>query len=343
MANLELHLLPLERVGDLGRRFDLIVCTGVLHHLPDPDGGLAALRAALKPGGAADLMVYAAYGRAGIYMLQEYARRLGLGHADEEIRDLAATLTAMPPGHPLARLLGASPDFRRKDALADALLNPLDRAYTVPELMDFLERGGLSFGRWRRQAPYSPRCGALAATPHGARLSALPRPEQHAAVELFRGTMLRHSLVARRDDDPHRDRIIWFEGGDGEWLSYVPIRAPDAVTVRERPPPGAAAALVNRGHADRDLVLPIDALELRLLEAVDGRRTVGEIARRAEAPASRARRLFEQLWLYDQVVFDASRASAAGERDPATPAAVTPATPPAARAARRRTRSAGRA
>ncbi len=42
------------------------------------------------------LMVYAAYGRAGIYMLQEYCRRLGIGHTDQEIQDLAVTLTALP-------------------------------------------------------------------------------------------------------------------------------------------------------------------------------------------------------------------------------------------------------
>src|SRR5262245_18251381 len=37
LRNLELHRLAIEQVGELGQRFDLIVCTGVLHHLPDPD------------------------------------------------------------------------------------------------------------------------------------------------------------------------------------------------------------------------------------------------------------------------------------------------------------------
>ena len=40
LSNLEVRQLPIERVGELGRRFDKIVCTGVLHHLPDPDVGL---------------------------------------------------------------------------------------------------------------------------------------------------------------------------------------------------------------------------------------------------------------------------------------------------------------
>src|SRR6185312_10486245 len=119
----------------LGARFEQIVCTGVLHHLADPDAGLAALRAALAPGGTMHLMVYAPYGRAGVYMLQELCRRLGIGADPEGIADL----------------LGAAPDFRDAAALADALLHPQDRAYSVPELFDFLARGGLSFLRWLKQ------------------------------------------------------------------------------------------------------------------------------------------------------------------------------------------------
>ena len=202
LTNLEVYQLPVERAGELGRSFDEIVCTGVLHHLADPDAGLRALRDVLKPDGAMHLMVYAAYGRAGVYMLQDYCRRLGIGNTEKEIRDLANTLRALPQDHPLARLLGESADFRSQAGLADALLHPRDRAYTVPELFDFLERAGLVFGRWVRQAPYLPQCGALAATPHASRLAMLPLPEQYAAVELFRGTMVRHNLIAYRDDHP---------------------------------------------------------------------------------------------------------------------------------------------
>lgn len=55
---------------DLGR-FDYIDCCGVLHHLPDPAAGFRALRAALAPGGGMGVMVYAPYGRSGVYPLQE--------------------------------------------------------------------------------------------------------------------------------------------------------------------------------------------------------------------------------------------------------------------------------
>ena len=212
LENLELHQLPIERVHELGRTFDQVVCTGVLHHLPDPDVGLRALRDVLCPHGAMHLMVYAPYGRAGIYMMQEYCRLLRISLSDEDLRDLSATLEELPADHPIANLMRGAKDFRHPDALADALLHPLDRAYTVPELYAWLERCGMSFGRWVQQAPYLAQCGMIAKTPHAARLASLAAPVQHAAVELFRGTMIRHNLIAYRDDRAGENQPITFVG-----------------------------------------------------------------------------------------------------------------------------------
>jgi 2-polyprenyl-3-methyl-5-hydroxy-6-metoxy-1,4-benzoquinol methylase len=86
LRNLELRRLAIEDVGGLGETFDEIVCTGVLHHLPNPDLGLRSLRAALAQDGALHIMVYAAYGRAGVYMMREYCRLLGVRATEEELR-----------------------------------------------------------------------------------------------------------------------------------------------------------------------------------------------------------------------------------------------------------------
>ena len=190
LDNLEVRQLSVERVAALGESFDHIVCTGVLHHLSDPDAALRALRGALAPNGALHLMVYAPYGRAGVYILQDYCRCLGIGHTDAEICDLAASLKTLPPDHPLAPLLRSSADFASSAGVADALLHPQDRSYSVPQLMEFLERAGLAFGRWVRQAPYLPWCGALASAPHHSKLIELTAERQYAAIELFRGCLL---------------------------------------------------------------------------------------------------------------------------------------------------------
>jgi SAM-dependent methyltransferase len=305
LTNLETEQRAIERVDAMERRFDLIVCTGVLHHLVRPADGLRALRSVLKPDGAIYLMVYAPYGRAGIYMLQEYCRRIGIGTSDPEIKDLSAAVAALPRQHPLVATLAAARDSRNSDALADALLNPRDRSYSVSQLFDLLDRGGLTFRRWYWQAPYLPQCGAFAAMPHASRVATLPLDQRSAAMELWRGTMASHSFVAYRNDAPDESgATVRFD--DGRWPGYVPIRLPYTVCVEQRLPPGAAAVLLNRSHQHHDLVVAIGRPEKQMFDDIDGRRTIAEIAARAGGDGAPrcASAFFEKLWQYDQVVFD---------------------------------------
>ncbi len=311
LRNLQLRQLAVEHVEELETSFDQVVCTGVLHHLPNPDAGLAALRSVLKPDGAMHLMVYAPYGRTGIYMLQEFCRRVDIPATDHGIRDLVTALQSLPVDHPLQNLLRQAPDFRHEAALADALLHPQDRAYSVPQLFAFLQNAGLTFGRWVKQAPYSVACGVLARLPQAAQMAALSSVEQFAAAELFRGTMLRHSVIAYRDDRHPDVQPIDFSGD--AWLRYIPLRMPDTLSIQERLPSGAAAVLINQTHTDRDLFLPISAAEKRLLDGVDGLRTIREIEELTQATSSDTSqfelggKFFERLWWQDQAVFDASR------------------------------------
>ena len=306
LRNLDLHRLAIEEAGELGRMFDQIVCTGVLHHLPDPDVGLKSLRSVLAPEGAMHLMVYAAYGRAGIYMMQEYCRLLGVGATEQELRDLGMTVGALSADHPIAAVAKRAKDFRNPDALADALLHPQDRAYSVPQLYAWLQRCGLSFGRWFEQAPYLPQCGATARSPHAARLASLPPPLQHAAVELLRGTMTRHNFIAYRDDRLGESQPITFEGD--AWRGYVPLRLPWTLRIRDRVPPGSVAVLINQAHTYPDLALPIDAAQERIFAAIDGNRSIDDILRDAAGAGGdeQAGSFIRQLWEYDQLVFDAT-------------------------------------
>src|SRR5262249_39701243 len=154
-----------------------------------------------------------------------------------------------------------------------ALLNPRDRAYSVPQLFDVIDRNGLRFGRWYWQAPYLPQCGAIATTPHSCRLAALSARDQYAAVELWRGTMTAHSAIGYRDDASSRDLAF-----DGErWREYFPVRLPSTMCVQERVPRGAAGVLLNRSHPFHDLILVITAEEERLFDAIDGSRSIGNI------------------------------------------------------------------
>jgi len=317
LTNLETEQRSIEEVGGLGNRYDLIVCTGVLHHLADPDTGLHALRSVLKPEGVVYLMVYAPYGRAGVYLLQDYCRRLGIGTSDEAIDELMSVIRALPQQHPLWALLRGSRDAANADALADALLNPRDRSYSVPQLLDFIDRSGLTFSRWFTQAPYLPQCGAIAATAHAGRLQGLPERERYAAMELWRGTFASHTVVLCRNDAGAEHARVTFDGD--RWSGFVPIRLPGVVCVRERVPAGATAVLLSRYHTHPDLIVPVAADEERMIDAIDGRRSLGEIVRMTGGDPARSRAFFEKLFWYDQIVFDVSQTAGASCTVPSFP------------------------
>ncbi len=179
--------------------FDYVDCCGVLHHLPDPDAGFRALAEALAPGGGIGLMVYAPYGRAGVYPLQEAFAALLPGLAPEERLRLARPVVeALPETHPFRQNphLG---DHRASEAgFYDLLLHGRDRPYAVAELDAALGRAGLERVSFTEPALYDPLTWLPAAAHWGERVAALAEGERAALAERLSGAMKTHTLYAAR-------------------------------------------------------------------------------------------------------------------------------------------------
>ena len=124
LHNLDLAQLPIERAGELGASFDYIVCTGVLHHLPDPDAGLRALRECSRRRRHASDGLRALRPRRHLHAAGLLPPARHRHQHEAEIRQLAASLVMLPPDHPLMPLLRKVPGLRNPAGLADALLNP---------------------------------------------------------------------------------------------------------------------------------------------------------------------------------------------------------------------------
>lgn len=130
---------------DLGS-FDYINCFGVLHHLDDPDAGLKALTAVLKDEGAMGIMLYGQYGRSSIYQLQELLRKINKNIDDpqQKVDRCKAILQSLPATHPFRRSkFMQSPDIASDEGIYDLLLHSQDRAYTAPEVYEFVHQAGL--------------------------------------------------------------------------------------------------------------------------------------------------------------------------------------------------------
>ncbi len=159
LTNIAFHVGSLLDIGqmDLGV-FDYIDCTGVLHHLADPPAGLNALAGVLVDGGGIGLMVYGAHGRTGVYPMQAALRTLAPNDdAANQIRLTRKLLAGLPETNWLRR----NPDLSSLEAgddagLFDLLLHSQDRAYTVPEVAEFVSGAGLTLVSFVEPARYDP-------------------------------------------------------------------------------------------------------------------------------------------------------------------------------------------
>ncbi|HVQ99972.1 MAG TPA: class I SAM-dependent methyltransferase, partial [Mycobacterium sp.] len=294
LFNLELHRLPIEELPSLGLDFDLIVSTGVLHHLADPQAGMNAVAGCLRPDGAMGVMLYAKYGRIGIELLQADFRDLGLGQNESSIALVRETLSLLSSDHPVQPYLRAARNLPSDAALVGTFLHGRERSYTVDDCLDLVTTAGLVFQGWFHKAPYYPH--DLFARPNAVypAVNALPEPTLWSVMERLHTVNACHFFMACRPERPKESYAIDFSTQD--CLDYVPLMR------------------MRCGLSDTEIFRPnwrtrLNSAQLPFVQHVDGHRTIREIAASVHIGASSrgsradvekfARRLFQALWRLD--------------------------------------------
>ena len=128
---------------NIQERFDIVECTGVLHHMAEPEAGLKALLAVLAPGGAMKIALYSAAARANVTRLREWIAARGYPASLEGIRRFRAELPAS--GHPDAEATRRSIDYNASSAIRDLLFHAQEHQFTVPEIERLLAGNNLEF------------------------------------------------------------------------------------------------------------------------------------------------------------------------------------------------------
>ncbi|MFF4716886.1 aspartyl/asparaginyl beta-hydroxylase domain-containing protein [Streptomyces eurythermus] len=126
---------------ELPHAYDLIVCSGVLHHLPDQRAGLRWLTERLAPDGLLFLWLYNALGEHDRMLERELVRILAGGAVDESGLDIVRAL-----GLALSRTRygataqgGGDTDTVQAAVDADAYLNPIVRPVRFSDVPDLFE------------------------------------------------------------------------------------------------------------------------------------------------------------------------------------------------------------
>ncbi len=285
----------LLEIGSLAHGpYDYIDCCGVLHHLTDPNAGLAALAAQLAPGGGMGLMLYGAYGRTGVYPLQGALRLLAGGLPDRDRVALARRVLAALPETNWFRRNPLLQDHKESDAgLYDLLLHSQDRAYTVPELVALTEGAGLAITGLVPPLRYDP-----AAYLHDPRLrgsiDSLAPLERAALAEEVTGVIKTHAFYAvpkaRAAEAVARP----------EQPGMIPVlRDLDGPEMARRLKPGQGVSAELPGLTGR---LPLPALAGAMLARIDGRRDLPSLHRAVSEAGGTSigwdkfKRQFDQLY-----------------------------------------------
>lgn len=275
--------------------FDYIHVTGVLHHVTNPKAGMRALSSILRPDGCIHGMVYGVYGRTGIYNVQRALRTLAPATFPwkRRLSVARALLGALPVSNwlrmddvrwsVLTRNESAHDIYGNDVLLADLLLPAVDRPFTVRGVASMLAQSEMELVGFHQPAVYDPTLhlqrlveSAEGTTERGMledieRMSYLDRC---ALAEQIGGNLQQHWFYARK------------RGSNGSVasmsdLSLIPILVGRGAADRR----GGALAQKIRGSGMRltwryqsmTYDFECSPAMLRILEEIDGRRSIGAI------------------------------------------------------------------
>ncbi len=143
LSSIEFAQADLIELGAIGRTFDVVECSGVLHHLADPIAGWRALLPLLRPGGFMMLGLYSEAARRGIARARQFIAQQGYGTSAADIRRCRQELLNSDACQDLG--VTASDDFFGISSCRDLLFHVQESRTRLPVVETFLRDNGLTF------------------------------------------------------------------------------------------------------------------------------------------------------------------------------------------------------
>ncbi|HEV2220581.1 MAG TPA: methyltransferase, partial [Casimicrobiaceae bacterium] len=144
LRNLEHAQADILGLGAIGRSFDVVAATGVLHHLADPLAGWRTLRSLLRPGGFMRIGLYSDKAREVIVAARRFIAELGYAPTPDRIRRCRQDLMTAGGGATYAQL-ALLRDFYGTCECRDLLFHVQEHRYTLSQLRAMLASLDLRF------------------------------------------------------------------------------------------------------------------------------------------------------------------------------------------------------
>lgn len=144
IAGIEYRQGDILALGSLSERFDVIECSGVLHHLEDPLAGWRLLCSLLQPDGVMRIGLYSELARRSVVLARELIAEQGFEPTPEGIRRCRAAILARV-GDDLPAGTVTSEDFYSMSGCRDLLFHVQEHRFTLLQIAALIERLGLTF------------------------------------------------------------------------------------------------------------------------------------------------------------------------------------------------------
>ena len=144
LTNIAFGEADILKLGGIGRTFDIVDASGVLHHMADPWAGWQVLLSLLRPGGFMRLGLYSRLGRQDV----DAARALIAGADTLQPRKIfrrsRQDILQLPEGEP-ARGVARHLDFFTVSECRDMLFHVQEHQLTLSEIANFVGENEIEF------------------------------------------------------------------------------------------------------------------------------------------------------------------------------------------------------
>lgn len=140
VRNIDYGQADILELSSLGRTFDMVDASGVLHHLADPMEGWRRLCQLTRPGGVMRIGLYSELGRAAVVASRHFIAERGFRPTAADIRRCRQELLSTP-----MRSLARHHDFYCTSECRDLMFHAEEHRLGVPQIREFLSSQKLSF------------------------------------------------------------------------------------------------------------------------------------------------------------------------------------------------------
>jgi 2-polyprenyl-3-methyl-5-hydroxy-6-metoxy-1,4-benzoquinol methylase len=145
LANVEYRQADLTALGAVDERFDVVECSGVLHHLHDPLAGWRTLRGLVRPSGLMRIGLYSEIARRHVVRSRELIAAEGFTATPEGIRSCRAAILARCSDDPLLARVARGADFYSLSGCRDLLFHVQEARFSIAQLGEMMAELDLAF------------------------------------------------------------------------------------------------------------------------------------------------------------------------------------------------------